>query len=614
MIDNSQLLQLITNHLDAGIVFINNEHRVQLFNQKAKGITGIIFDKNTSHEAGQIEPGDIVILADNAIGNDDGDLTPEDLSFINIADPDIRPNDSILAIGVYGNAEIRPVYKYLRGTSHEDFTLENNYLGFQIQLSIEPIEKKMHIRVNGNPYSISFLDSFGHMVVVDGKNGHVKFFQAKGYTIRKESINVILHGGKFLAKGSKEQDLNVIGTKIEDLFEKGRLLQAISSILAGKESFIPNDFFEINKRLVLCSMNAIQDENSIQGVLLVIRDVSELEKLLDDRNQILMEVEKSHTSRPALYAGLSKDIFPDFVGSSYLILQLKYLAYKASRTKFNVLITGESGTGKSLLARQIHDEYNKSAPFVEVNCNAIAPTLFESELFGYVGGAFTGALASGRSGYFENANGGTIFLDEIGEIPPEIQVKLLYVLQNKIIYRVGSAKPIPIDVRVIAATNKDLEEEVQKGNFRQDLYYRINVFPIVIPPLREHKSDIYLLINKILNKICVRYDVPPKQFSGEALDKLLRYSWPGNVRELENIIERAITLCETNWIYPEHINISGLSHPMGTSMKDQLQEAEKKILSDALIRANGNKTAAMQDLEMSKSVFYEKLKKYFTKM
>ncbi|WP_324825737.1 sigma-54 interaction domain-containing protein [Sinanaerobacter sp. ZZT-01] len=611
MIGNSQLLQLITDHLEDGIIFVDKEHKIRLFNQKAKGITGIIFDKYASHEAGKIESGDIVILADNAIGKDDGDLSPKDLSLLNILDSDIRANDCILGIGVYGNPEIQPVYKYLRGANlNEDFVLEANYLGFQIQVLIEPIKKKMHIRVNGDSYSVSFLDSFGHMVIIDGKSGSIKFFQAKGYTIRKESIKEILHDREFLSKGSKREDLNVIGTKIDDLFEKGKLLQSIGTVLSGKEHLIPNDFFEINKRLVLCSIRAIQDEQGIQGVLLNIQDVSELEKLLDDRNQILMEVEKSYTNRPSMYGDLSKDLFPRFVGNSHLMVQLKYLAHKASKTKFNVIITGESGTGKSLLARLIHEENNKSSPFIEVNCNAIAPTLFESELFGYVGGAFTGALSSGRSGYFENANGGTIFLDEIGDLPLEIQVKLLYVLQNKIIYRVGSAKPIPIDVRVIAATNKNLEEEVVKGTFRQDLYYRINVFPIVIPPLREHKSDLYMLINKILNKICVRYDLSPKQLSGEALDKLLRYSWPGNVRELENIIERAITLCETNWIYPEHINIKG-SYTIGTSMREQMQEAEKKILKEALVRANGNKIQAMQDLDMSKSVFYEKLKKYF---
>ncbi|WP_313163387.1 sigma 54-interacting transcriptional regulator [Sedimentibacter sp.] len=609
MIENFQLLQLITDCLEDGIIFVDKDYKVKLFNQNAKRITGIIFDKYASHDAGKIEEGDIVILADSAIGEDDGCLSPKDLSLINIKDSDIRANDCILGIGVYGNAEILPVYKYLRGANlNEDFVLEANYLGFQIQICIETMKKKIHIRVNGDSYSVSFLGSFGHMVIIDGKSGVIKFFQAKGYTIRKESIKEILHGRKFFSKDSKE-DLNVIGEKIDDLFMGDKLLQSINSVLSGKEPFIPNDFFEINKRLVLCSMRAIEDKQGVQGVLLNIQDVSELEKLLDYRNQILMEVEKSYTNRTPIYGDISKDAFAEFIGNSHSMVQLKYLAYKASKTKFNVIITGESGTGKSLLARLIHEEYNKSSPFIEVNCNAIAPTLFESELFGYVGGAFTGALSSGRSGYFENANGGTIFLDEIGDLPLEIQVKLLYVLQNKIIYRVGSSKPIPIDVRVIAATNKNLEEEVMNGRFRQDLYFRINVFPITIPPLRERKSDLYMLINKILNKICTRYDFPQKQLSGEALDKLLRYNWPGNVRELENIIERAITLCETNWIYPEQININDFSQA-ATSMQEQMQEAEKKILKDALIRANGNKAQAMKDLGMSKSVFYEKLKKH----
>ena len=178
--------------------------------------------------------------------------------------------------------------------------------------------------------------------------------------------------------------------------------------------------------------------------------------------------------------------------------------------------------------------WNENAPFVEVNCNSIPVTLFESELFGYVGGAFTGANPNGKMGFFEAASGGTIFLDEVGELPMDIQVKLLHVLQNKSIYRIGSAKPIDVDVRVIVATYKNLEESISMGEFREDLYYRINVFPIEIPPLRDRKQDIYLLINHILTEFCNRYEMPMKQFSEEALEVLESYDWPGNVRELEN--------------------------------------------------------------------------------
>ena len=243
-----------------------------------------------------------------------------------------------------------------------------------------------------------------------------------------------------------------------------------------------------------------------------------------------------------------------------------------------------------------------------MNCNAIAPTLFESELFGYVGGAFTGAKSEGKIGFFEAADRGTIFLDEIGEIPLDIQVKLLHVLQNKIIYRVGSSRPVKVNVRVIAATNKNLEEEVAMGRFRQDLFYRINVFPIDIPPIRERKTDLYLLLNQILRKICDTYGLEAKQFSGEALQKLISYNWPGNVRELENAVERAVTLCDSNIIYSEHLRIGKGDIP--TTMKEMLAKEEERILEMTLAKYNGDKNKAMKELDMSRTVFYDKLKRY----
>lgn len=291
------------------------------------------------------------------------------------------------------------------------------------------------------------------------------------------------------------------------------------------------------------------------------------------------------------------------------MIEIKRLAYKASQTNFNVIITGESGTGKSHLAREIHKMGKKDAPFVEVNCNAIAPSLFESELFGYVAGAFTGAAAGGKAGFFEEANGGTIFLDEIGEIPLSIQAKLLHVLQNKRIYRVGSSKPIDVDVRVITATNRNLEEEVHKGNFRQDLYYRINVFPICIPPLRQRKGDLYILINSVLDDICKRYHMKHMLLSEEALQKMLNYSWPGNVRELENVMERAVTICDSPLIYSEHILIEAETKRRMT-LKEQLEREECRIITETLANKRYKRRETMEELGLSKSVFYEKLKKY----
>lgn len=294
------------------------------------------------------------------------------------------------------------------------------------------------------------------------------------------------------------------------------------------------------------------------------------------------------------------------------MLAVKELARKAASTNFNVIITGDSGTGKSRLAREIHNMKNPKAPFVMVSCNAIAPSLIESELFGYAPSSFTGANRQGKSGYFEEANGGTIFLDEIGEISPEIQVKLLNVLQYKRIYRVGSTTPIDVNVRVITATNRDLAEEVANGNFRQDLFYRINVFPIHIPPLRERNNDIKLLANSILSNLLTSYGMKKKQFSHEAMDALSSYEWPGNVRELENIIERAIVLCDGNMIYREHLLIDtrGAQDLDDQSLKSRLMSEEKRIIQDTLERYGGDKTKAMHILGISKSRFYEKLKKH----
>ena len=301
--------------------------------------------------------------------------------------------------------------------------------------------------------------------------------------------------------------------------------------------------------------------------------------------------------------------FEGFIGNSPAMEKVKQLAYKASKTKFNVIITGESGTGKSKLARQIHNSSNPKAPFVEVVCNAIAPSLIESELFGYAPRAFTGADPGGRIGYFEKANGGTIFLDEIGEIPLEIQVKLLHVLQNKRIYRVGSTTPVDVDVRVITATNRDLEEEVKQGRFRQDLYYRINVFPIHIPALRERKRDLYILANSVLEDLCRKYDMEMKQFSEEALDVISGYDWPGNVRELENIIERAITVCDGRIVYSENLMIRPEAG-VNSTLKERLEADERKIIEDTLFKNNDDRKKTMDELGLSRTVFYEKLKKY----
>lgn len=313
----------------------------------------------------------------------------------------------------------------------------------------------------------------------------------------------------------------------------------------------------------------------------------------------------------------AKKLMPEIIGESREIIDVKRLAIKASKTNSTVLLLGESGTGKSLLARAIHNSSkNKNRPFIHVNCGSIPEALLESELFGYEGGAFTGARAAGKAGMFELAQGGTIFLDEIGEISLSLQVKLLQVLQDKTFFKIGGNRNIEVNVRIIVATNKNLEEEMLKGRFREDLYYRINVFPIWIPPLRERKGDIYPLVQNMLPFICSRLGCEIKRISGEALSVLTGYEWPGNIRELENILERAVNLAEGNTILSTHLTIDRIMDYARPKMadirplKEVMDEAEKRAIAEAILISGGDKKAAMNALKIGKTSFYEKINKY----
>lgn len=604
-------VELLMNNLNQGLVFIDNEGKIQSCNKVAKEMTGIIIKSYSEHEAGVIAPGDIVIIADNEIGGDDGNLSVEDLARLNINEPDIQKGDMIVAVGVYDNKKFEPEYKYLRGYQpNVELKLDVNYYGFHIEVSIDTSKKQTSIAVNRFKHTLNYFHNTGDIVIVDGASGDLKFFQEKGYSVRNEDLANILRGYNYIAKKNDNDEIDVTGKDFLDLFNESELSDKLFAVLKGEDEPVLNRFYEINKRPFVCDIIPWENPESTntEGVYLVIRNAEDLQQLIDTRNDIIRQAEKYDSVSLKGSSDFPEDAFDGFVGKSRHMKAVKYMAYRASKNKFNVIITGESGTGKSRLAREIHDLMNPDAPFVEVNCNAIAPTLFESELFGYVGGAFTGAQKEGKVGFFEAANKGTIFLDEIGEIPHDIQVKLLHVLQNKTIYRVGSSKPIKVDVRVIAATNKNLEEEVARGNFRQDLFYRINVFPIEIPPIREHKDDLYLLINQILKRSCEDYGIEPKQISGEALRKLVSYSWPGNIRELENVIERAITICESNIIYSEHFHIGKGDAPV--TMKEILAKEEARILETTLMKHKGDKQKAMEELDMSRAVFYDKLKKY----
>jgi two-component system response regulator PilR (NtrC family) len=299
--------------------------------------------------------------------------------------------------------------------------------------------------------------------------------------------------------------------------------------------------------------------------------------------------------------------------------QLYELVGRVANTKTNVLVCGESGTGKELVARAIHDQSERREhPFVAVNCGAIPENLLESELFGHVKGSFTGAV-SNKAGLFETAHRGTLFLDEIGELPGSLQVKLLRVIQDKALRRVGGTSDHQVDVRIVAATNRKLEEEVAGGRFREDLYYRLNVIQIALPPLRDRLEDVPLLVQHFVEKFAAEVGKPVKGFSEAAMERLLGYAFPGNVRELENMVERAVALTQSDTIGAESLPPSVLEPaPRGPAAKLPLEgsnldtlvnEFERGLLQEALRQSRGVKKRAAQLLGISFRSFRYRLEK-----
>ncbi len=349
-------------------------------------------------------------------------------------------------------------------------------------------------------------------------------------------------------------------------------------------------------------------------VLLKIRMADERQRLSEERERL--EAENARLRGEPLESSLG----PGIVGKSKRLQAIFQTVRKVADYKSTVLLLGESGTGKELVARAIHDQSVRSkGPFVAVNCGAIPETLLESELFGHAKGAFTDATRNKR-GIIEEANGGTLFLDEIGELPLQLQVKLLRFLQEDEIRRVGENKGVTVDVRVVAATARDLQQMVAEGEFREDLFYRLNVLLLTIPPLRERKDDIPLLVEHFIVRYGERLGRPGMSVSREALRVLMDYNWPGNVRELENTIERAMVLNEGDRIeiegLPERLRKEpdptpeALAFGDDLSIKRAVRTIERELIRRALEQTGGNRTRAAELLELSHRALLYKLKEY----
>ncbi|GGE37679.1 sigma-54-dependent Fis family transcriptional regulator [Pullulanibacillus camelliae] len=369
------------------------------------------------------------------------------------------------------------------------------------------------------------------------------------------------------------------------------------------------------KRDVIVNVAPIIVNDELKGSVGVIQDVSEMSQLnkeLDRAKEIIRTLEAKYT-------------FADIIGESEPIKVMIEQARLAANVPINILLRGESGTGKELFAHAIHNASRRRLQkFIRVNCAAISESLLESEMFGYEEGAFSGAKKGGKRGYFEEANGGSIFLDEIAELSPQMQAKLLRVLQENEIVRVGGTKPIPIDVRIITATNVDLESRIAEKRFREDLYYRLNRMPIFIPPLRHRKEDILLLAQHLIKKINQDFGRNVETISEEAIEKLKDYDWPGNVRELENILGRAVIHMNVNETeiglmhlpplalkvpekdeiaFPKEVRTSSLP------LTDQLQAVEQEIIKQTYEEMGYNKTKTAQALGISVRNLYYKMEK-----
>jgi PAS domain S-box-containing protein len=416
--------------------------------------------------------------------------------------------------------------------------------------------------------------------------------------------------------GIKKED--VVGKYILDITPTSELPQVLKTGRIDKA-----DVFMIKGRETIVTRLPILKDGEIVGAIgkSLFLDMSGakilVKKLQDTEKELHIYKEEVRNFYKAKWQ------FSDLIGNSSIFLEVKSMAEHVANTTSTLLITGESGTGKELFAQAIHNASKRNCgPFIRINCAALPDTLLESELFGYEEGAFTGARKGGKQGKFELARGGTIFLDEIGDMPLAMQTKMLTVLQERTVERIGGTMPIPVNVRVIAATNRKLEEMVSQQVFRQDLYYRLNVVRLSIPPLRKRQSDVLLIAEDLINRININLKTSILGISDQARELLQIYSWPGNVRELENLLERAVNLAAMK--HEDYLAIKHFPSLLGDTdfvvnipedesninLSEAMETLEKQIIVKALTKNAGNKVQTAKILGIHSSALYRKLSKY----
>lgn len=561
---SNKKLETLLENIDIGVIGVDSKGVITEFNKSAKKIFGI---KNKK-----------------VIGKAAADVLP-DSHVMNI----------LYSESAYKKVNIQYRNKQL---SIDRIPMVNQeiVLGFMILVNdetsyvnvVQQLEKEKHV---GEVLNTILEMVYDGILVVD-KSGYVTMI-SKAYA-------------EFLELDREA----VIGKHVTDVIENTRM-----HIVAKRGIPETAQLQKIKGRYMIATRIPIIKDGKVEGAVgkVLFRNVKDFNSLYNKISKIEKEVHQ--------YKGDIKELnsatysFDNIIGNSFKLEESKAISRKAALTNSNVLLMGESGTGKELFAHAIHKASDRAyGNFVKVNCAAIPRDLLESELFGYERGSFTGAKKEGKMGKFEVADGGTIFLDEIGDMPLHMQAKLLRVLQEKEVERIGSISTKNVDIRVIAATNRNLEEMIKAGEFREDLYYRLNVVTINIPPLRERPEDIVTLTSFLIDKICKKLDKSVKGISAKAMECMKIYNWEGNVRQLENVIERAINLVE----YGKEIKLEHLPHNIvGKATKhhvdkldDVINKAEKDAIIGALMAYGGNKTKVAKALYISRTTLYEKMTKH----
>lgn len=429
-----------------------------------------------------------------------------------------------------------------------------------------------------------------------------------------DSDTTIVYANKAYAEILGVPVHKVLGKRLDKIEPEAGIIriQRTEEVLQNRQSYLNSLGID-----VFGSVFPLYDGSQMIGSVGVFKNITEEVRLTQEVQRtegVADYLQEQLNQREALPLS-----FQEYIGQNSHLQETLLLAAKVARTDSTVLIRGESGVGKEVLARAIHNSSRRSSkPLIKVNCAAIPENLLESELFGYEEGAFTGAKKGGKMGKFELSHGGTIFLDEVGDMSLNMQAKLLRVLQEREIERVGGNKTIKLNLRVVAATNRDLDAMMNEGTFRRDLYYRLNIISLFLPPLRERKDDILALAEYYLDKYSQQFDNPTPSLSPVTLTLLQNYDWPGNVRELQNVLEHALIISGGTSIEPQHLPAHLLKDRKSlrvvqekhSGMKDAIGKMESELIATALRNSKGNRTQAMQALGISRRAFYDKLKRY----